>query len=180
MAGSGGRAQAFGKGGGCAIARGKYQEWLTRDGLTRIGGWARDGLTDEQIAEKIGVHRATLYEWRKAHPDISDTIKKGRAPVDIQVENALLRRATGFECVETVTDYAYSDTEFEADGSPKRIIKNVRETRKYIPPDTGAAAFWLKNRRPDRWRERREEPLRAGSADYSLLDEARKELAEDE
>ena len=43
------------------MAKGKYQEWLTEDGLTKLEAWARDGLTDEQIAKNIGIKRPTLY-----------------------------------------------------------------------------------------------------------------------
>lgn len=48
------------------MAKGKYLEWLTKEGLLKIEGWARDGLTDEQIAEKIGIQRQTLYDWKKS------------------------------------------------------------------------------------------------------------------
>ena len=59
------------------MARGKFGYWLTEDGLTLLEGWARDGLTDEQIAEKIGINRATLYDWKKKYPNISNALKKG-------------------------------------------------------------------------------------------------------
>ena len=77
------------------IATGKYQEWLTEDGLTLLEGWAREGLTDEQIAAKAGIRAGTLYEWENRFPEIREAIKKGKAPVDIQVENALLKSALG-------------------------------------------------------------------------------------
>lgn len=60
------------------MAKGKYHEWLTPEGLALLEGWARDGLTDEQIADNMGIKRATLYEWKKRYPDISDTLKKAR------------------------------------------------------------------------------------------------------
>lgn len=71
----------------------KYEYWLTPEGLIRIEGWARDGLTDEQIAKNIGICRDTLYDWKKRFPSISDTLKKGKEIVDYQVENALLKSA---------------------------------------------------------------------------------------
>ena len=70
------------------MASGKYQEWLTEEGLLKIEGWARDGLTNEQIASNIGINRDTLYTWIKKYPDISDTLKKGKEVIDRQVENA--------------------------------------------------------------------------------------------
>jgi hypothetical protein len=161
---------------GCAIARGKYQEWLTEDGLTCIEGWAREGLTDVQIASKIGISPRRYYEWQIKFPQISQALKKGKAPVDTQVENALLKRALGYEYIETVTDYTFSETEKDEDGNPKKIIKNIRMTKKHVAPETGAIAFWLKNRRPDRWREKREEQIAVSQADYSLLEEVGKDV----
>ena len=73
-----------------------------------------------------------------------------------------------------------SETEKDEDGNPKRVIKNVRMIKKHVSPDVGAIAFWLKNRRPDRWREKREEQIQVTQADYSLLDEVAKAVAVDE
>lgn len=78
----------------------KYDEWQTEDKLLLIEDWARLGLTDEQIAENMGISRSTLNEWKKRFSAISDTLKKGKEVVDIQVENALLKRALGYEYIE--------------------------------------------------------------------------------
>ena len=79
------------------MANGKYQQWIEPDGLLLLEGWARDGLTDEQIAHNIGISRGTLYDWKKAYPDISNALKRGKDVVDIEVENALLKRAMGYD-----------------------------------------------------------------------------------
>lgn len=71
----------------------KINEWLEKDNLTLLEGWARDGLTFEQIANNIGINVVTLREWRKKEPTISTTLKKGREVVDYEVENALLKSA---------------------------------------------------------------------------------------
>lgn len=126
--------------------KGKYEEWLTEDGLTTIEGWARDGLTDAQIASNIGIHISTLCEWKNQFPKFSEAIKKGKAPVDIQVENALLKRALGYEYEETTTEIIENP-----DGSKRKHIKKVT---KIVLPDTLAQIFWLKNRRPERWRDK--------------------------
>ena len=140
---------------GKAGRKGKYQEWLTPDGLLMIQGWARDGLIDEQIAHNMGIKRQTLYEWENRFPDIADAIKKGKAPVDIQVENALLRRALGYEYEETITE-----VEELAGGHQK---KHIRKVTKHCPPDTTAQIFWLKNRRPERWRDKVEQVQTVGN-----------------
>ena len=70
-------------------------KWNTEDGCLRIKGMARDGLTDEQIASKIGINRTTLYEWIKRYPDIANALQEGKAPVDTLVEDALYKAAIG-------------------------------------------------------------------------------------
>ena len=60
------------------MAKGKYQRWLEPDGLTLLEGWARDGLTDEQIAKNCGCNAGTLYEWKKKYPEISEALKGKR------------------------------------------------------------------------------------------------------
>ena len=124
------------------MAKGKYSEWLTSDGLLLLEGWARDGLTDEQIARKIGIAPKTLYQWIVRFGQIGNAIKKGKAPVDFEVENALLKRALGYDYKEIIK---------EIDNNGKQ---HVREITKHMPPDVGAAVFWLKNRRRDKWRDR--------------------------
>ena len=130
------------------MAKGKYQEWITPDGLLQLEGWARDGLTDEQIAKNIGIRRETLYAWMKSYSDISNAIKKGKGPVDIEVENALYKRAIGFEYTETVKEIR------QMPGG--KTYTTIREFKKYALPDTTAQAIWLNNRKPKRWqRDRR-------------------------
>ena len=126
------------------MARGKYEYWLTEDGLTLLGGWARDGLTDEQLAEKMGIGTRTLYDWKSRYPQISQALKKGKEIVDTRVENALLKRALGYD---------FQEERIERSG--KDGVK-VTQTLKHIPGDTTAQIFWLKNRRPDRWRDKPE------------------------
>ena len=124
------------------MANGKYQQWLEPEGLTLLEGWARDGLTDEQIAGNIGINTSTLYDWKNKFSKISEALKKGKEVVDIQVENALLKRALGYEFQETRVE--------KSDKDGTKII----QTLKHIPADTTAQIFWLKNRRPDKWRDK--------------------------
>ena len=126
------------------IARGKFHIWLQEDNLIRIESWARMGLTDEQIAKNMGVNKTTLYDWIKKFPDISNSIKKGKAPIDFEVENALFKRAIGYEYeeVETIIE--------EIDGKQRKRIKKIK---KVALPETSAMIFWLKNRKPEQWRK---------------------------
>jgi len=75
------------------MAKGKYEYWLTEDGLLLLQGWARDGLTDEQISKKMSISTTTLYAWQKKYAEISESLKKGKEVVDIQVEDALFKKA---------------------------------------------------------------------------------------
>lgn len=130
------------------IAKGKFEEWLKPDGLTRLESWARDGLTNEQISAKIGVSTVTLYDWFNRFPDILNAVKKGKAPIDFEVENALLKRAKGYDVTETFT-------ETKTDGSGNIIEERTRRITRHIPADTTAQIFWLKNRKPEQWRDKR-------------------------
>lgn len=126
------------------MARGKYHEWITEDGLLKLEGWARSGLTDEQIAKNMGIAAGTLYEYKKRYPEIDESLKKGKAPVDIEVENALLKNALGYEYEETETIVTIAE-----DGTKTQRVKKIK---RYAQPDTSAAIFWLKNRKPEEWR----------------------------
>lgn len=136
------------------MSKGKYEKWLTEEGLLLLEGWARDGLTDEQIAHNMGISRKTLAEWKKKYGDIGDTLKRGKEIVDIQVENALLKKALGIK--ETVKK-AVKVKEVKYDEgkrvSEKEHIEYVDE-EVFVPPDTTAQIFWLKNRQPDKWRDK--------------------------
>lgn len=77
------------------MARGKFEYWLTEDGLTMLAGWARDGISDEQISRNIGVAYSTFRVWRDKYPAISAVLKKSKEIVDYEVENALLKKALG-------------------------------------------------------------------------------------
>lgn len=138
--------------------KGKYEEWLTDDSLLRIEGWARSGLTDEQICKNIGIHVATLCEWKNRFPQLNEALKRGKKPVDDEVENMLLKSALGFEYEETVTEIVEVPTgKIDENGKPiMRQNKQIRKIRKYSPPSNTAQIFWLKNRRPERWRDKQE------------------------
>lgn len=133
--------------------KGLYEEWLTKDGLMQIEGWARDGLTNDQIAHNIGISGRSFAEWISRFSSISSALKKGKAPVDIEVENALLKSALGFEYEETITEIE------ELPGGKQK--KQIRKVKKYAPPNSTAQIFWLKNRRPDRWRDKQDVALNA-------------------
>lgn len=148
-------------------SHGKYGAWIAPEGLLKIQGWARDGLSDKQIAHNIGITQTTLYEWQKRFPELSEALKKGKEVVDREVENALLKRAMGYEydeiTQEPVTDKDTGITEV-------RVTKRVT---KQVAPDVTAQIFWLKNRKPDEFRDKRDVEL-SGHVDLgSIIEKAR-------
>lgn len=147
--------------------RGKYEDWLTEDGLIKVQGWARDGLSNEQIAHNMGINKDTLYTWQRRFPDFSDALKKSKEVVDREVENALLKRAMGYETVEEIEEPVEDK---ETGETQMRVTKRVK---KQVAPDVTAQIFWLKNRKPDEFRDKRDVEL-SGSVDFgSLIQKAR-------
>lgn len=130
--------------------KGKYEYWISPDGLLLIEGWARDGLSKEQIAKNIGVRVETIIDWEKRFPQFSKALKKGREVVVRELENALIKRAKGYEVEETTEELKWNQT------THKRELMITKRTTKHIAPDTGALAFALKNYAPDKWRDRKD------------------------
>lgn len=139
---------------------GQYQAWTTEEGLLRIEGWCRDGLTDIDIAHNIGINPGTLYKWKKAHPEIAAVMKTGKEVADRRVENALYKRAIGFEFNEVKTVQRIVNGKIVADA-------DVTTTKKYVPGDVTAQIIWLKHRKKE-WREA-DAGGRAGSGDIEDL-----------
>ena len=119
-----------------------YEQWEKdgelKDKLILIQGMARNGLTQQQIADNLGINVDTLIEYKKKYTDFSEALKKGKEVVDIEVENALLKRALG---------YKYDEVTYENGVETKRVTKEVQ-------PDTTAQIFWLKNRKPNNWKDK--------------------------
>ena len=125
----------------------KYEQWLEPDNLIRLEGWARNGLTDEQIANNIGINRTTLYAWKAKYTDFSNALKRGKEVIDIMVENALLKSAMGYRYDEVVKERIYNPETGESE------IVEVKRTTKDVAPNSTSLIFWLKNRRPADWRD---------------------------
>ena len=130
-----------------ALGKGKPKshadEWTTEDGLLTIRGLARDGLTNDQIAEAIHVNKSTFSKWIKAHPEIAEALKEGRRPVIEEVESAAYKAAKGF-WTEDVDTEIYVD---EKGQERKRVIKHKR----WIKAEPAMMCYLLNNRKPDRY-----------------------------
>ncbi len=112
-----------------------YYKYKWNEKLDLVKGWARDGLSNKQIAHNIGIHKATLYEWANKYSDFADALKKSKEVADYEVENALHKEATG---------YFYKEQNVSNTGE-------VVEVRKYARPSVSAQKYWLNNRQRNKW-----------------------------
>ena len=145
------------------MAKGKYQRWLTAEGLGCVEAWARDGLSDEQLAKKMGCSTSTLYDWYRKHPEISEAATRGRSGAREQIENALMKKALGYteDVLEPVkVRRRYWNPESLHMEETEDVVMAVKQV--HIPPDPRAAQFWLINRSRDRWAEHPQPAADAG------------------
>lgn len=126
----------------------KMEAWTTPKGLDILRGLARRGLSDEDIAKSIGISRKTLYRWKAANVPIRDALREGKLAADLAVESALFKKATGFTVTDTKT------TSFLDKETGELVEGKTEVTTKHVLPDTLAIMFWLKNRRPDLWKDK--------------------------
>lgn len=110
-------------------------------------GYAREGMNDKQISAKLGISLSSYYEYQIKYSEFMDSIKRGKSPVDVEVENTLLKRALGYEYVET-----QSIVKLDSEKGTTKPVE-MRKVTKLIQPDITACIFWLKNRKPKVWRD---------------------------
>jgi len=128
------------------IAKSKY-ETDVKPRLVEIEAWKRDGLTDEQIFKNLGIGRDSFYRYKDKYSEFSDALKKGKEVADIEVENALFKRAIGYKYKEVIKEVK------EIDGKKSTYEKEVI---KEMPGDVGAQIFWLKNRKSSKWKDKQD------------------------
>ena len=131
-------------------------EMITFD-YEKIKKLAEFGFIDTQLAELLGVNESTITRWKQASPELMHALKEGKEISDARVVRSLYERATGYEHQEMhISNYQGVITE-------TKIIK-------HYPPDSTAMIFWLKNRQPDKWRDKQEidftKPLQVEITDY--------------
>lgn len=131
------------------MAKSKWETHV-KDKLILVEAWARNGLTDEQIAKNLGISKDTFYKYKKEYTDFSDSLKRGKEVIDVEVENALLKRALGYKYNE-VTKELIVDKE-----TGEEELKVTKVVTKEVVPDTTAQIYWLKNRKPEDWRDKKE------------------------
>lgn len=179
------------------MARAEYKKWLEPDNLTRLRSWARDGLTNEQIAKKIGVRRQTISEWSKKYPDIADALKKGKEVVDSEIEDSLISVMKKHTITTTQYKMVKKDAfNLKAERSKFANIYKldhpnatkeevgiavaehvdvyekipISKTVTEVDPNASAIIFWLKNRRPEIYRDQTFQKLNEANARKTLAE----------
>ncbi len=119
--------------------------------LDLIEAWARNGVSDEDISKNLGIAYSTFRRYKEANEALSAALARRKDYVDLViVENAFLRRITGYDTIETRREYAVVDD--PGGGEPVRALVKETEQVRHIPGDPRAAEFWLTNRQRARWK----------------------------
>lgn len=124
----------------------KYKEWLEDENLQKIKSWKGQGLSNAEVADYIGIRRQTLYTWMNKYPEIKQAIQEGQQRTVEYIENALMKRISGFTIRETKR---YQTT--DKDGNK---VERIEVTDKEVGPDTTAIIYALKVKDPERWNEK--------------------------
>jgi len=122
------------------MAKSKWPQ--VQEKLILVEKWCRDGLTEEQICKNLGIGKSTMNEYKQQYPDFKNSLKKGREIAITEIENALFKRALGYEYEEIKTSIRIIDG---------KETKYTEKTRKHLPPDVGACAILLKNKDRGNW-----------------------------
>lgn len=179
------------------MAHAEYKKWLEPDNLTKLRSWARDGLTNEQIAKKIGVRRETISCWIKKYPNIANALKKGKEVVDAEVEESFVSTMKK-HTLTTIQYKMVKKDKFVLQGERQKfmnmykmdhpnaskqdiliataenvdvyeqipVVKTVTE----VDPNISAMIFWLKNRRPDVYRDQTFKKLNEANARKAIAE----------
>ena len=179
------------------MAHAEYKKWLEPDNLTKLRSWARDGLTNEQIAKKIGVKRQTFERWLSTYSDMSDALKKGKEIVDAEIEDSLISIMKKHTVTTTQYKMVKKDAfNLKAERSKFANIYKldhpnatkeevgiavaehvdvyekipISKTVTEVDPNASAIIFWLKNRRPDIYRDQTFQKLNEANARKTLAE----------
>ncbi len=126
----------------------KYKAVKENFGL--IEKLARHGYSEEDIADFLGITPALLKDFLKKSSELSRKIKNAKLQADLDVEESLLKRATGYDTLEEYFVYVPSGDEAVNSADPFKI-KEMKKVKKFVPPDAASAMAWLNNRRSEKW-----------------------------
>lgn len=133
---------------------GKYQtNVLPR--LDEVKQWCKNGVSEKVIASNLGIAESTFHEYKKKYPEFLECLKKGKAGADEEVENALFKKACGYNAKIKKT-FKCKVVEYDDYGKKVREEEILKEAfdEVHVSADTTAQIFWLKNRMPERWKDK--------------------------
>jgi hypothetical protein len=132
----------------------KYQTHVEPK-LLLVAKWARNGLTDKDIAEKLDISVDSMVEYKKQFPELSESLKVNKEEADTRVENMLYKRAMGYQYEEITIE----QIELKMGSGENVMYQPATKTKtviKEVVPDTTAQIFWLKNRDQRNWRDKQD------------------------
>ena len=179
------------------MAKGKYEKWLEKDNLTRLKAWARDGLTDEQIAQNMGVGVSTLYKWKNKYVEIREALKGSKEIVDAEIEESLISTMKK-HTLTTITYKMVKKDKLVLQGERQEFMNRYKldhpeaskqdiliatakavdvyeqipqiKTVTEVDPNVSSMIFWLKNRKPDVYRDQTFKKLNEANARKAIAE----------
>ena len=155
------------------MARAKYAEWLTEQGLERLAEMA-PRLTDAEMAKKMGISPSTYYDWLKKHSEMSEAVTRARTGADARANNESVERSlleTALGGVRTLKKPMKLKS-MSYDSRGRRVEKEkivYADEEVYVQPNVKAQIFWLTNREPERWRNKVEAVLPPGANEMQIV-----------
>lgn len=141
------------------------------------------GATNEEIADALEIDPDTLYRWQKKHPNFYESIKKGKIQADAEIAESLFNRAKGYDYKEFKIESLGADEpedeeiellkEYDNEVVDRLKVSKIVTTTRHVPADTAAAFIWLKNRQPQKWRDKKDE--HQGDKPPTIIEDARTE-----
>lgn len=150
------------------MAETKY-ETVVLPNLELIKRWRRNGASEEEIAKRLGIAYSTFNLYKSRKSELSEALKKGAEIVDTEVENALLKRALGYD---------YDETTRERNENGDLVVTKV--VHKQVVPDVTAQIYWLKNRCSDKWRDKLQVETSVTNENKELMREYLKSVKKEE
>ena len=139
------------------MAKSKYETNVVPR-LTEVEGWARNGVSDEDIAHNLGVAYSTFRKYKEANAALSAALARGKEVVDLEVEGALLKRCMGYNA-RVAKHYKVKVVDYDENGKKTCEREELKEVydEVHIPADTTAQMFWLTNRKKKDWKYKPED-----------------------
>ena len=137
--------------------------------LEEVKEWAKEGLTDYEISKRLGIGTTTLYEWKNKHPKFKEALKKSKKQADFKVEDSLFKRANGYKYDEVTQELVEDPRTGELELKPVKVVT------KEVKPDPTSMIFWLKNRKPAEWKDKKNIDVTSKGKEISAMTEEERE-----